>query len=104
VRVKQEELKSIVEHYESLIARLEDEKRRIKELEEEIRECKLKLVKANIIIKSLGGVMGEWQLLLEKQKKKISNLVCDTFIGAAFMTHLAPYPKPYRDFCVQKWL
>jgi len=48
--------------------------------------------------------MGEWQLLLEKQKKKISTLVCDTFIGAALMTHLAPYPKPYRDFCVQKWL
>jgi len=64
----------------------------------------MKLNKANIIINSLGGVMGEWLSLLEIQKKKISTLVCDNLIGAALMTHLAPYPKSYRDFCVQKWL
>jgi len=37
VRVKQEELKYIVVNYERLVIRLEDEKRRLKELEEEIR-------------------------------------------------------------------
>jgi len=60
VKVKQNELRSVVYHYESLVARLEEEKTKLKQLEEEIIECKVKLSRADIIIRSLGGLMGDW--------------------------------------------
>jgi uncharacterized membrane protein YqhA len=61
VRVKQNELRSVVYHYESLVSRLDEEKTKLKQLEDEIAECKVKLSRAVIIIRSLGGLMGDWQ-------------------------------------------
>ena len=60
MKVKQNELRSVVYRYESLVARLEEEKTKLKQLEEEIIECKVKLSRAEIIIRSLGGLMGDW--------------------------------------------
>lgn len=60
MRVKQDELRSVVYHYESLVQRLEEENTRLKQLEDEIVECKVKLRRANIIIRSLGGLIGNW--------------------------------------------
>ena len=53
-------MRSVVYHYETLVARLEEEKTKLKQLEEEIIECKVKLSRAEIIIRSLGGLMGDW--------------------------------------------
>ncbi|XP_034942678.1 dynein heavy chain 7, axonemal-like, partial [Chelonus insularis] len=73
------------------------------ELESEITKCTERLVKAEKLIKSLGGEKQKWTESVDSLKTSHKNLVGDLIISCAIVIYLSPCHLAFRDINIEQW-
>ena len=90
-----------VRQMEAKVVATREEKER---LGREIELTHARLRRAHRLVDELGGESGRWKeriRVLEGQKRY---LVGDSFVGAAFVSHLGPFGDSVRQGRLSKWL
>ena len=67
------------------------------ELEEEIEETKLKLIRAEKLINGLGGEKVQWTELVQNLDETYDNIISDVLLSSSVVAYLAPFTPLYRE-------
>ena len=67
------------------------------ELEEEIEETKLKLIRAEKLINGLGGEKVRWTELVQNLDETYDNIIGDVLLSSSVVAYLAPFTPLYRE-------
>ncbi|KAL8433754.1 hypothetical protein ACSSS7_003651 [Eimeria intestinalis] len=66
------------------------------ELNNSAEELRVKLERAESLITGLADERDRWELSLESNRAKLSNITGDALLGAAFMSYAGPFTSSYR--------
>ena len=67
------------------------------ELEEEIEETKLKLIRAEKLINGLGGEKVRWTELVQNLDETYDNIIGDVLLSSSVVAYFAPFTPLYRE-------
>lgn len=67
------------------------------ELEDEIEETKLKLIRAEKLISGLGGEKVRWTELVQSLHETFDNIVGDVLLSSSVVAYLPPFTPIYRQ-------
>ena len=96
LREKQEELREVVEVFEQLQQQLEHAQMRKQRLQDDIEDCKKKLIRAQQLLGGLGGEKDRWGETLINLDKKYSSLIGDTLLSASIISYMGTFTNNYR--------
>lgn len=103
LKVKKKELKGIQTQMTALLTEKAKKEAEREAILQTIRRNKKKIDRAEKLIGGLGGEMQRWTVTTRLLASGLVNLVGDTLLGAAFITFLGPFPRAFREVCLEKW-
>lgn len=104
LKIKQAELKAVMDKVASLRAQLQscmDDKAR---LEADVADCEAKLQRATKLISGLGGQKTLWQAMSEKMSVTYINLTGDVLISSGMIAYLGAFNSVFRDGLADQWV
>jgi dynein heavy chain, axonemal len=104
LKVKQAELKAVMDKVASLRAKLQkcmDDKAG---LEADVADCEAKLQRATKLISGLGGQKTLWQTMSEKMSVTYINLTGDVLISSGMIAYLGAFNSVFRDGLADQWV
>ena len=104
LRKKQAALKKVEDELAALQQKLKEAEDKKEQLEQDVDLCRKKLVRADTLIKSLGGERDRWSENVANLKVRYTNLTGDVLIAAALMAYLGPFTADFRVDCVKDWV
>jgi hypothetical protein len=96
LKIKQDELKEVVDKLAGLDAQLTAAKKKKSDLEAEFKLCSEKLERANKLIGGLGGEKARWTESAAFLDKQLTALCGDMLLSAAYIAYLGPFTVVYR--------
>jgi dynein heavy chain, axonemal len=100
LKVKQDELKRVVDKLNMLDEQLSAAKNKKIELEADFKLCSEKLDRAGKLIGGLGGEKVRWTDSAAFLTKQLRALCGDMLLSAAYIAYLGPFTMTYRCACV----
>lgn len=104
LKIKQAELKVVVDKLDALnreLKRTLDEKER---LEADVADCEARLITASKLIEGLGGEKTRWKASSESLSAVYHNLTGDVLISAGMIAYLGAFNSVYRDDMTAEWV
>jgi dynein heavy chain len=83
---------------------LSDSKDELQSLEEQLADCKARLIKAESLINSLAKEKTRWKALSEELSVDLVNLTGDILISAGLIAYLGAFNSLYRDEILAIWV
>lgn len=99
-----EELKKIEEKVENLRSDQISLEKQVDILREELKDCRERKRRADILLKSLATEKQKWMVCLRMLTGKSQNLGGDVMLAAAYITLLSGFTKKYRQRLIAMWL
>lgn len=103
LKVKKKELKGIQTQMEALLTEKAKKEAERESILQTIQTNKRKIDRAEKLIGGLGGEMQRWTVTTRLLASGLVNLVGDSLLGAAFIMFLGPFPRAFREVCLEKW-
>ena len=103
LKIKKKELKGIQTQMEALLTEKSKKEKERESILQTIQRNKKKIDRAEKLIGGLGGEMQRWTVTTRLLASGLVNLVGDSLLGAAFIMFLGPFPRAYREICLEKW-
>ncbi|KAM4698368.1 dynein axonemal heavy chain 7 [Rhinophrynus dorsalis] len=103
LRKKQAALKEVQEKLYRLEEKLEENKQKKADLENQVYLCSKKLDRAEQLIGGLGGEKTRWRQTAENLGKLYINLIGDTLISAGIVAYQGAFPSSYRQVQTKDW-
>ena len=100
---KQEELKDIVDKFEQLQQKLEETHEHKLQLQNDIKDCEVKLQRAKALLEGLGEEKERWILSLEEVENSLATIVPDMLLSAGVIAYLGSFTQTYRKIAVDSW-
>lgn len=100
---KNAEVKAIVEKLNALNASLAEAKKQKQQLEDEMEDCKKKLVRADKMIIGLQDNKVRWTETVEELKFKQGMIVGDCLVASGMVSYAGPFSAAYREALEQLW-
>lgn len=72
-------------------------------VEDEVENCKNKLMRAETLIGGLGGERSRWTNAADALQALYDHLAGDILISCGVIAYLAPYTMLYRNNCIDAW-
>jgi dynein heavy chain len=94
---KNAEVKAIVEKLNALNASLAEAKKQKQQLEDEMEDCKKKLVRADKMIIGLQDNKVRWTETVEELKFKQGMIVGDCLVASGMVSYAGPFSAAYRE-------
>lgn len=104
LRVKQAELKKVVDEVNALQKDLNDTKEAKETLELKVADCEAKLIRAEQLIKGLGGEKTRWKAESERLKDVFVNLTGDILISSGMIAYLGAFTMVFRSDLADEWV
>jgi dynein heavy chain len=82
----------------------QENERKRKELEDEIKLTQIRYDRANILINSLSEEKISWEEKLELMKKKLPLMMGDCLLSAGVLIYLGPFSGSYRNKEIERWI
>lgn len=73
-------------------------------LREELRDCRERKRRADILLKSLASEKQKWMVCLRMLSGKFKSVAGDVILGAAYLTFLPGFTKKFRNRLVHQWI
>lgn len=96
LKIKQDELKEVVDKLNMLDEQLSAAKKKKSDLEAEFKLCSEKLDRAGKLIGGLGGEKARWTESAAFLEKQLVALCGDMLLSAAYIAYLGPFTMAYR--------
>lgn len=90
-------MKKVVDQVNALQKDLNDTKDAKEELEAKVADCEAKLIRAEKLIKGLGGEKTRWKAESERMKEVFVNLTGDILISSGMIAYLGAFTMVYRQ-------
>lgn len=74
------------------------------QLREELRDCRERKRRADILLKSLASEKQKWMVCLRMLSGKFRSVSGDVILGAAYITFLSGFTKKFRLRLVNQWI
>ncbi|KAM9012434.1 dynein axonemal heavy chain 3 [Ara ararauna] len=103
LRIKQAELKEVVDRLQALNDELHSMIERKKELEDNIEHCSQKIVRAEKLISGLGGEKERWTEAARLLGIRYIDLTGDVLLSSGTVAYLGAFTVDYRLKCQQQW-
>ncbi|KAM4656706.1 dynein axonemal heavy chain 3 [Amazona ochrocephala] len=103
LRIKQAELKEVVDRLQALNDELHNMIERKKELEDNIEHCSQKIVRAEKLISGLGGEKERWTEAARLLGIRYIDLTGDVLLSSGTVAYLGAFTVDYRLKCQQQW-
>ena len=100
---KRELATQLEERVEKLNNDLDEATLRRQAVEDEVEMCRLKLVRAQTLLGSLGGEGDRWVSSAGELQLIYDCLPGDILISCGVISYLAPFTSPFRAKCVSNW-
>jgi len=104
LRVKQAELKKVVDQVNALQADLNETKDAKELLERKVADCEAKLIRAEQLIKGLGGEKTRWKAESERLQAVFVNLTGDILISSGMIAYLGAFTTVFRSDLAVEWV
>lgn len=104
LKIKQDELNVIMTKVRKLEQALQDSKDELQSLEEQLADCKARLIKAESLINSLAKEKTRWKALSEELSIDLVNLTGDILVSAGLIAYLGAFNSLYRDEILAIWV
>lgn len=104
LKIKQAELKEVMDKVNALKRQLQDCLDNKKQLEDDVADCEARLITAKKLIDGLGGQKTLWLSISEKMKVVYVNLTGDVLISAGMIAYLGAFNSVYRDELADDWV
>jgi dynein heavy chain, axonemal len=104
LKIKQAELKEVMDKVGALKKQLQDCVDEKKQLEDDVADCEAKLIRATKLISGLGGQKTLWLSISEKMKVTYTNLTGDVLISSGMIAYLGAFNSVYRDELAIEWV
>ncbi|XP_030596674.1 dynein heavy chain 3, axonemal isoform X2 [Archocentrus centrarchus] len=101
--VKRAELKKVEDSLQSLNDNLAAMIKKKKELEDNIKLCSQKLIRAEKLIGGLGGEKDRWTEAAQQLKMRYTNLTGDILLSSGIVSYLGAFTVDYRVECLEQW-
>ncbi|KAK1794827.1 hypothetical protein P4O66_009897, partial [Electrophorus voltai] len=101
--VKRGELQAVVDRLHTLGDTLADMMRKKKELEDNIKLCSQKLVRAEKLIGGLGGEKDRWTEAARLLGIRYANLTGDMLLSSGTVSYLGAFTVDFRVECQREW-
>ncbi|NXA07095.1 DYH3 protein, partial [Sapayoa aenigma] len=103
LRVKQAELKEVVDRLQALQDEFDQMNNRKRDLENNIERCSQKLVRAEQLISGLGGEKERWTEAARLLGIRHTDLVGDVLLSSGTVAYLGAFTVDYRLKCQKQW-
>ncbi|XP_061330226.1 dynein axonemal heavy chain 3 isoform X2 [Pezoporus flaviventris] len=103
LQIKQAELKEVVDRLQALNDKLDNMIGRKKELEDNIKHCSQKIVRAEKLISGLGGEKERWTEAARLLGIRYIDLTGDVLLSSGTVAYLGAFTVDYRLKCQQQW-
>lgn len=103
LRIKQAELKKVVDHLQALNDEFQNMNDRKRELEHNIEVCSQKLVRAEKLISGLGGEKDRWTEAARLLGIRYIDLTGDVLLSSGTVAYLGAFTVDYRLKCQKQW-
>ncbi|XP_077987554.1 dynein axonemal heavy chain 3-like isoform X2 [Glandiceps talaboti] len=100
---KRAALKEVTDKLDGLNDHFMEKKREKKNLENQIEQTRLKLIRAEKLITGLGGERERWTQLTEELTITYHNIVGDVLLSAAVVAYLGAFTLSFRQDCLKEW-
>ena len=104
LREKQEALADVERRVAGLKAKLDDTQRKARELEEQEKDTKIKLERADKLVGGLGSEKVRWEELCVKLEEGQRNVVGNTIVCAGAIAYQGPFTMAYRTVLNGRWV
>ncbi len=104
LKIKQAELKEVVDKLTAMENELEEKKQKKKELEEDISMCELKLDRAEKLLSGLGGEKTAWKHRAEELTEQLERLSGDVLLASAYSAYVGPFTSDFRKKAIENWM
>lgn len=104
LKVKQAELKKVVDQVNALQKDLNDTKEAKESLEAKVADCQAKLIRAEQLIKGLGGEKARWKAESERLSIVFYNLTGDILISSGMIAYLGAFTMTFRSDLSDVWV
>ncbi|XP_009876528.1 PREDICTED: dynein heavy chain 3, axonemal [Apaloderma vittatum] len=103
LKMKQAELKEVVDRLQALNDELDKMNNQKKELEDNIELCSQKLVRAEQLISGLGGEKDRWAEAARLLGIRYIDLIGDVLLSSGTVAYLGAFTVDYRLKCQMQW-
>eukprot|EP00795_Rhopilema_esculentum_P000293 gene293-9945_t len=100
---KRAELNEILAKFQSLNDDFTSKTTKKEELERNIDLCSQKLVRAEKLLRGLGGERTRWVMVSRELSETHNNIVGDVLLSAGVVAYLGAFTTEFRQECVRKW-
>ena len=98
------ELKEVVDKLTAMENDFAAKKAKLKELEDNINLCKIKLGRAEQLIAGLGGEKASWTKRAEELTEKLSCVTGDVLLASSYCAYMGPFTADFREDAVTNWM
>ena len=104
LKEKQAMLKSVVDKLQSLQDGLDAAVAEKESLDNQVADCKAKLIRAKKLMDGLGGEKIRWSETAAGLREDYSNIVGDVLISSGVIAYLGAFTMSYRVDCSNAWM
>ena len=104
LKLKQAELKEVVDKLTAMENDFAAKKAKLKELEDNINLCKIKLGRAEQLIAGLGGEKASWTKRAEELTEKLACVTGDVLLASSYCAYMGPFTADFREDAVTNWM
>ena len=101
--VKQADLKEVKDKVEALEVSLTEAQNKKESLAREVQDCEAKLIRADALIKGLGGERTRWTEMSRQLAETYDNVTGDIVLSAGVIAYLGAFLTNYRENAVKQW-
>jgi dynein heavy chain len=102
--VKQAGLKVEMDKVAKLKRELKQTEDKVQSLNEQVEDCKARLIKAESLINGLGGEKVRWNSEAQRLSVVYVNLTGDVLISSGMISYLGAFTSKYRDDIAKEWV
>eukprot|EP00924_Labyrinthula_sp_SR-Ha-C_P010247 snap_masked-scaffold_23-processed-gene-1.31-mRNA-1 protein AED:0.10 eAED:0.11 QI:0/-1/0/1/-1/1/1/0/4309 len=103
LKQKQEDLQEVLDNVARLTQELNETIAKKDQLENQVKDCSLKLDRAQRLINGLGGEKARWTQFTEDLAIALENSVGDVLISSGIIAYLGCFTTDYRNSCIKDW-
>ena len=101
---KRNQLREVIEKLDTLQHKLDETILKKKNLDAEIEDTRVKIVRATQLLSGLGGEKQRWEDESERLGKVYENLPGDMLIASGICAYLGAFTSKYREATIQRWI
>ncbi|XP_026671189.1 dynein heavy chain 7, axonemal-like isoform X2 [Ceratina calcarata] len=104
LKTKREQLRQVQERLMALEELLAQRKAAFQEMSDKVRDCEIKLKRAEDLIGGLGGEYTRWSESAKALGERYHRLMGDVVIASGVIAYLGPFTMPFRIEQIAMWV